>query len=398
MLDGLLHRQPLLARVFARDDDVHIVTALDAVVKAGEQAVGIGRQIHAHDVGLLVGDVVEETGVLMREAVVVLLPDVGGEDIVEGGDIVAPGELIAHLEPLGVLGKHRVDNADEGLVAVKEAVAARQQVTFEEALAEVLGEHGVHHAAVGVKVLVDALDLLVEEAAARDVKHGLQTVGRRLVGCEDAEVARLHVELHHIADIGAKDVHVLRLDLAGGGDIDRVVAEVGRAQVAQEKTAVGVRVCAHAVLALGREGRDQLDRRTVLVEELFGLVRAQPLFEQRQVLAFIRAHGDRHLMGAPAAFDCVAVDLLRTGPALRGAQHEHRPAGAARLAAFSRGALDALDLADGPVDRGGHLLVHRLGLVTLDKARLPAAAAEEALDLLVAHAGEDGRICDLEAV
>ena len=257
--------------MFARDDDVHIVTALDAVVKAGEQAVGIGRQIHAHDVGLLVGDVVEEAGVLMREAVVVLLPDVGGEDIVEGGDIVAPGELIAHLEPLGVLGKHRVDNADEGLVAVKEAVAARQQVTFEEALAEVLGEHGVHHAAVGVKVLVDAIDLLVE-AAARDVKHGLQTVGRRLVGREDAEVARLHVELHHIADIGAKDVHVLRLDLAGGGDIDRVVAEVGRAQVAQEKTAVGVRVCAHAVLALGREGRDQLDRRTVLVEELFGLV------------------------------------------------------------------------------------------------------------------------------
>ena len=159
-----------------------------------------------------------------------------------------------------------------------------------------------------------------------------------------------------------------------------------------------MRVCAHAARALGGEGRDELHRRAILVEELFGLVGAQPLFEQRQVLAFIRAHGDGHLMGAPAAFDCVAVDLLRTGPALWGAQHEHRPAGAARLAALSRGALDALDLADGPVDRGSHLLVHRLGLVTLDKARLPAAAAEEALDLLVAHAGEDGRICDLEAV
>ena len=65
------------------DDDVYIVAGADAVVKAAQQAVCIRGQVQADDVGLLVGDVVEEAGVLMREAVVVLLPDIGGENIVE---------------------------------------------------------------------------------------------------------------------------------------------------------------------------------------------------------------------------------------------------------------------------------------------------------------------------
>ena len=78
-----------------------------------------------------------------------------------------------------------------------------------------LGEHGVHHAAVGVEMVVDAGKLLVEEAAARDLKDRLQAVGRRLVRRENAEVARVHVELHHVAHIGAQIQHILRLDRAG---------------------------------------------------------------------------------------------------------------------------------------------------------------------------------------
>ena len=159
---------------------------------------------------------------------------------------------------------------------------------------------------------------------------------------------------------------------------------------------MGVR--AHAALARRREGGDQLDGRAVGIEELLGLVATQPLLQLGKVAVSVRAQRDGHLMGAPAAFDRVAVDLLRTGPALRGAQHEHRPARALRLAALARGALDAPNLADRPVERRSHLLVHCHGLIALDEARLPPAAAEEALDLLVAHAGEDGRICDLEAV
>ena len=85
----------------------------------------------------------------MGEAVVVLLPDVGGEDIVQRGDILPPGQLVAGLQPLGMLGEHGVHDANECLVAVEEAVAAGEQVALQPALAHVLGEHAVHNAPVG---------------------------------------------------------------------------------------------------------------------------------------------------------------------------------------------------------------------------------------------------------
>ena len=158
-----------------RDDDVHVVAAADAVVEAAQQAVCIGGQVEAHDVGLLVRDVVEEAGVLMREAVVVLLPDVGGEDVVEAGDVAPPGQLVADLEPLGVLAEHGVHYADEGLIAVEEAVAAREQIALEHALADVLGEHGVHDTAVGGEVVVDVACLAVPGAVSY-LKNGGEAV------------------------------------------------------------------------------------------------------------------------------------------------------------------------------------------------------------------------------
>ena len=60
--------------------------------------------------------------------------------------------------------------------------------------------------------------------------------------------------------------------------------------------------------------------------------------------------------------------------------------------------LDALDLPDGPVQGGSHLLVHLLRLTALHKAGFPAAAAEELLHLLMGDPGEDGGVGDLEAV
>ena len=64
-----------------------------------------------------------------------------------------PGDVAAHLEPLGVLVEHRVDDVDEGLVAVEEAVAAAEQIALQPALAEVLGED-LHDATVGSEVVV----------------------------------------------------------------------------------------------------------------------------------------------------------------------------------------------------------------------------------------------------
>ena len=61
---------------------VDIVLTADTMVEAGQQAVGVGGQIEAHHVGFLVGQMIQEAGILMGIAVVVLLPDVGGQDVV----------------------------------------------------------------------------------------------------------------------------------------------------------------------------------------------------------------------------------------------------------------------------------------------------------------------------
>ena len=60
--------------------------------------------------------------------------------------------------------------------------------------------------------------------------------------------------------------------------------------------------------------------------------------------------------------------------------------------------LDGVDLLDGPVHRLGHFGVHLGRVVALDEARLPPAAAEEHLELLVADAGKERGVGDLEAV
>ena len=72
--------------LLAGDDHVDVVAAAQAMIGHREQAVGVRRQVDPHDVGLLVDDVVEEAGVLVGEAVVVLLPDVRREKVVQRCD------------------------------------------------------------------------------------------------------------------------------------------------------------------------------------------------------------------------------------------------------------------------------------------------------------------------
>ena len=74
MFDGGVHVEPLRRGLLPGDNHVHVVAAAQAVVRHREQGVRIGRQIDADDFRLLVHDVVDETGVLMAETVVVLPP------------------------------------------------------------------------------------------------------------------------------------------------------------------------------------------------------------------------------------------------------------------------------------------------------------------------------------
>jgi hypothetical protein len=126
MDDGRVHGEPLRKRVFAGDHDVDVIAASQAMIEDRQQAVRIGRQVDPDDIGLFVDDVIEETGILMGEAVVILLPHVRGEQIVQRRNLPPPGQFQTDLEPFRVLAEHRIDDANEGLVAVEQPVASGQ--------------------------------------------------------------------------------------------------------------------------------------------------------------------------------------------------------------------------------------------------------------------------------
>ena len=62
---------------------------------------------------------IDETGVLVAEAVVVLPPDMGSKQIIQRSDRPAPGNVARDLEPFGVLIEHRVHDVDKGFVTGK---------------------------------------------------------------------------------------------------------------------------------------------------------------------------------------------------------------------------------------------------------------------------------------
>ena len=136
---GLLCRQPLQAGLFAGDDDVDPVIGTQAMIDRPQQRIGIRWQIDANDISLLVDDMIDEAGVLMAQAIMILTPDMTGEQIIERSDRAPPVEPARHLEPLGMLIEHRIDDVDEGLVAVEQAMPSGQQIAFQPALAEIRG-------------------------------------------------------------------------------------------------------------------------------------------------------------------------------------------------------------------------------------------------------------------
>ena len=152
MDDRLFHGQPLRERVLPCDHDIDVVTASQAVIEDREKAIGVRRQIDAHDIGLLIGDMIQKSRILVGEAIVILLPDMRRQEVVQGGDLAPPRQLERDLEPFRMLAEHRIDDANKGLIAVEDAVASRQQISFQPTFALMFAELRIHDAAVGERI------------------------------------------------------------------------------------------------------------------------------------------------------------------------------------------------------------------------------------------------------
>src|ERR1700730_698019 len=396
MADCGVHVQPVGRGLLSGADEIDIVAAAQAVIGDREQAIRVGRKINADHVGFFVSDVVDEAGVLVGETIVVLAPDMGGEQVVEGSNGLTPGNGTGGLQPFGVLVEHGVDDVNEGFVAREQAVAAGEEIALEPALAHVLAED-LHHPAVGGEMFVDGEGRSLPGFAG-DFEDGVQAVGRGFVGAEEAKISRAQVAFHDVAQKAAKNAGGFGDRLPGGFHFDAVAPELRQMQGLEENSAIGVGIHAHAALSFGRKVCQGGDQRALGIEELLGFVAAHPVFEDFQMPGFFVEFGERHLVGAPGSFDRFAVDRFGAGPAFGRAENEHRPARACPLVVLASGLLDGGDFVEDVVEQGGHFRVHHGGIVAFENVGRIAVAAEQGFEFFLRDARQHRGICDFVAV
>ena len=281
------------------------------------------------------------------------------------------------LQPLGVLVEHRVDDVDERLVAVEQAVAAGQQVALEPALAEVLGED-LHDAPVGREVIVGCQPSRPPRRGRSPRTRRSEPVGRRLVGSHDAEVRR---GLRRITSRRKPpSTRVASLVVAAGLGTSTACSRksgISSSRSNSPPLACGLAPMRRSPAAPARPARRAARRARRTAPR--GSVGAQPLPPAARGARALRARSESGTWwerndpsaGSPST-------TLGPGPALGGAQHDHRPARpVVRLARLTRSALDLRDLRGDLIERGGHQLVHRRRVVALDEVRRVAVALEQ---------------------
>src|SRR5580765_5068278 len=96
---------------------------------------------------------IDESWVLMAEAIVILPPDMRGQKIVERGDRPPPRHLARGFEPFGMLVHHGIDDMNESIITGEQSMTSREQVALQPTLAIVLAED-LHDATVASKMVV----------------------------------------------------------------------------------------------------------------------------------------------------------------------------------------------------------------------------------------------------
>ena len=117
-------------RLLVTDDDVDVIMTAQAMIRRGQEGVHIRRQVDAGHFRILVYHHVDKARILMGETIVVLTPDRGCDQQVDGGDARPPGDLLADGQPLGMLVVHGIDDVDEGLISREETMASAEHITL----------------------------------------------------------------------------------------------------------------------------------------------------------------------------------------------------------------------------------------------------------------------------
>jgi hypothetical protein len=69
-----------------------------------------------HNLGLFVDNGVNKIGILVCETVVILPPDVRGQQVIQQGDLPPSWEAQSGFQPLCMLVEHRINNVNECLI------------------------------------------------------------------------------------------------------------------------------------------------------------------------------------------------------------------------------------------------------------------------------------------
>src|SRR5215207_2686390 len=159
-----------------------------------------------------------------------------------------------------------------------------------------------------------------------------------------------------------------------------------------------MRVRAHPAFADRMEIRNLGHRTAFGVKEFFRPIGLHPFLQLLEVRPVLACVGERHLMAAPKALDEFPVDLLRTGPSLRRAENDHWPGWASGGAALTILTLYLSDAVQADIKRGGELLMHGCGVITLNNERLMTISTHQSQQLFGGNAVQNGGARDLVAV
>jgi hypothetical protein len=146
-----------------------------------QEAIRIRGEVYPCELRLQVQDRTNERRVLVGKAIVFLPCPCRRFNVVERAAGLAPRSLGGHFREFGVLDHHSMNDAEESLVAGKEASSSSECVPLEHALASMFGKN-----------LDDATSLRARgyiplEVAASYLEHGVEFVGNELIRGENSK-------------------------------------------------------------------------------------------------------------------------------------------------------------------------------------------------------------------